>query len=159
MKLIIAIVIHCMALTFNAANAAVDSSPKREIVAIKGLLYYNDSGEWSQNIFDEKFDVWSSEKGDSTFKGNAESTLFVVEANGQSGDKVKIKITQTLKNKTTTVLDTTKKLSVIDGKTTKVPLLVDDTTAGEYAITATVIDAKGKAVSEAKTAKIKFGGK
>jgi|GEM_PF-2720635 len=160
MKLVHLVAILLTAFTVNFANAAKTPELKREIVSIKGLLYYHGTGEWSQNIFDKDFHIWNPVIGEGTLKGAADRTMFVIEARGESGDTVNIKIVQQFrKNKPRVLVDTKKSFSFLEkDQTMKIPILVEDVYAGEVTVTATVTNGGGKEVSPEKTAKVVYGG-
>ncbi len=70
----------------GVSNNADDETPPYHVGAIKAFLFYNQTGDFSENIIDNPdFMLWNVGIGEGSAKGPSDATLVVVEVVGTPG--------------------------------------------------------------------------
>jgi len=87
LNLVLAIPLVAALCTIGAtSNGADDETPPYHIGAIKALLFYNQTADFSENIIDNPdFMLWNVGIGEGSAKGPSDATLVVVEVVGAPG--------------------------------------------------------------------------
>jgi len=133
-----------------------------EILSVRGFLYYHGVGTWSENIFNSNFNIWNASIGEGSLKHPSDRTLFVVEANKNKSTQagsIYIRIQKKSKDKIEILYEKKHEFSFLeDAQNMYVPVLLENTTFGEFMVTAYICDFLGKGISPIKEATVKYEG-
>lgn len=99
-----------------------------EISAIKGYLFYTDSGKWSENIIDNKqFSLWNTIIGEGSNAGPADRMLVVVALLSQqdTGDLLKKPVHIKVSTAKKILADVEKSAGFFKRKQFNIPVLIE----------------------------------